>query len=278
MGSLRLTVLTLGIAMLAASSCATSGRQDSSDVTVRIATYNVGAFHKSGMDSTPMIASMMKETGVQIISLNELDSCTARHNNFQIEEFAKQMVGWGYKFAPAMDYQGGKYGIGIAWSKDFTPVKTDAITLDKADGAEQRALAVAEFDRFVFCSCHLDHVTENARLVQAGIITDYVKAHYGDSGKPVILCGDFNDEPDSRLIKMLEKDWKIISPDGFTIPSNNPRKRIDFIMVNRNCSQWVEVFSAEVRTEFSTGDVKLASDHLPVVMTIKIGRNPSGRP
>ena len=46
-------------------------------VTYRIGTYNVGVFSKSGTNTTEMVAAMMKEIGVQVLSMNELTISTA---------------------------------------------------------------------------------------------------------------------------------------------------------------------------------------------------------
>lgn len=46
--------------------------------TVGIMAYNVGTFTKFEDSSLRMVASMVKETGADVISLNELDSCTVR--------------------------------------------------------------------------------------------------------------------------------------------------------------------------------------------------------
>ena len=47
-------------------------------VTYNFATYNVGVFNKSGVNSSEMVAKMMGEWKLDAISLNELDSCNTR--------------------------------------------------------------------------------------------------------------------------------------------------------------------------------------------------------
>ncbi len=235
-----------------------------------LVTYNVGGFFKSESNSTAMIAAMMKELGADVISMNELDSCTTRHPEFQIRDFTEAMGGWNYTFAPAMDYKGGAYGIGIASSPELIIQAQHRLTLPKGDGSEQRALAVCEFEDFVFCSTHLDHKSSAAQLAQAQKISTWIEATYGTSSKPVILCGDFNALPESETILFMKKGWKVVSPESPTFSSSKPSKCIDYIMIYKNAATKVSVLSAKVKYSFSSGDVKTASDHLPVMVKIKI--------
>ncbi|MBP5567568.1 MAG: endonuclease/exonuclease/phosphatase family protein [Bacteroidales bacterium] len=265
--------LLLLIAVLFSAACKNNPGKDlpsPTDGVVRIGTYNVGVFDKSGFDSTEMIAAMMKELGVQVLSMNELDSCNTRHPSYQIKLFSEAMGEWGYNFAPAMPYKGGAYGVGVAYSPKLKLIRESDLSLAKGDGSEPRAVAVCEFKDFVFCSTHLDHRSANAQLAQAQQICDWAAKQYGRSRKPVIMCGDFNALPDSETINLMKKDWTIISPDEFTFSAKNPSKCIDYIMVYKNAAKRVEVLEAKVCKEFETGSVSVASDHLPVYLKIRI--------
>ena len=142
---------------------------------LRLATYNVGVFSKSGTNTTLMIVEMMKELGVCALSMNELDSCNTRHQVFQLKSFAREMGSWDYTYAPALNYKGGWYGIGIASNPKLNIIRRFRLKLSQAGGSEVRALAVSEFQDFVFCSTHLDHKSKDAQLVQAGEITAWVE-------------------------------------------------------------------------------------------------------
>lgn len=84
---------------------------------------------------------------------------------------------------------------------------------------------------------------------------------FAESGCPIILCGDFNDTPESRVCRRIAESfddtWKLIGQgDGFTIPVTNPRKRIDYIWISKGkalvpLKAWVPQSDA--------------SDHLPLV-------------
>ncbi len=246
------------------------GEQAQAEDTLRLATYNVGVFGKSGTNTSDMVAAMVKELGVSALSMNELDSCNTRNNVFQIKLFAEAMGGWDYTFAQALNYKGGGYGIGIVSDPSLQIQKRYRLKLDRGDGSEQRALAVCEYRDFVFGSTHLDHKSKKAQMSQAVAITNWVKNTYGNTDKPVILCGDFNALPDSETITYMKQEWTILSPLDFTYPASAPTKCIDYIMVYRNASSRVELQSAEVPTVFKSGDVKIASDHLPVYVEVTI--------
>ena len=237
---------------------------------VRLATYNVGIFSKELENATSMIASMMNELEVKVMALNELDSCNTRHNTYQLKEFAEAMGNWNYNHSRAIPYEGGAYGEGLVSHPSLPVLNNHDVPLAKAGGREARTLAVSEFQDFVFCSTHLDHVSADARLAQAKELTAWVEATYGTTDKPVFLAGDLNAVPTSDVITFLKEDWTILTPLDYTISAINPSKCIDYIMVYKNASSRVKSLGGKVVTKFTTGDVKVASDHLPVYADVVI--------
>lgn len=247
--------------------------EPAAELTLRLGTYNVGVFSKSGTNTTEMVAQMMKEIGVDVLSMNELDYMNGRHNVNQIQEFALKMGNWKYNFAPALlSYRNGQYGVGIAWKPELKFVKMDKMTLAQGDGAEQRALAIVEFEDFVFLSTHLDHKSAAAQLNQAKIIDAWAEKNYGATRKPVFVCGDFNALPESATIQFMKGNWTILSPLQPTYSAKSPSKCIDYIMVYKNAADRVKTGEAKVPTVFKSGDVTVASDHLPVYVDVTISR------
>ena len=239
-------------------------------VVLRLAHYNVGAFNKTDSSSTDVIAAMMSEIEADVVSVNEVDSCTTRTGLAdQLADMSEKMGGWGCWYASAMPYRGGAYGIGISYDPKFKVIRTDKVALPKLTGTEPRALAVVEFEDFVFATCHLDYKTEDSQLGQIAVINDYMDKNYGDGAKPVFLCGDFNCVPGSAPIEEMLKSWKMISPAQLTYPAVDSRKCIDYVFV-RAGRRKVDVVDAKVYTGFKTGDVETASDHLPLYVDVKI--------
>ena len=260
----NMTFLASILAFFALTSCGHD------EVALRLAHYNVGAFKKTPDSSVGVIADMMKEIGADVLSVNEVDSCAVRTGQVdQLAEFAEKMGDWGCHYTAAMPFQGGAYGVGITYDPKLNFVKKDRVGLPKLSGSEPRVLAVTEFEDFVFATCHLDYKNEETQLGQIAVINEYVGAVYGDSEKPFFLCGDFNCEPGSEPINEMLKSWEQISTCDLTYPAVDPVKCIDFIFVRPGACE-VKVKSAEVRTDFQEGDVKTASDHLPVVVEVEI--------
>ncbi len=238
--------------------------------TLNIVSYNVGTFTKYEENSMQMIAGMMKEIGADAISLNELDSCTARTGAaYQLKSFAGIMGGWQYKFGRAMPYDGGAYGGGIVVPADSKVVAGRSVGLPKMDGAEPRVMVVMELEDYAIASVHLDHMSETAQLAQVKVINTVMSDMFGDSSKPVFLCGDMNAEPDSPTMKEFAGLWTVITPEQPTFPSENPDSCIDYILALNNKAKY-RVVKAEVLEHFSCGDVTKASDHLPVMVEVAL--------
>lgn len=238
-------------------------------------TYNVGAFGKEMDDSAPMVARMIAEIGAETVALNELDSCNRRHGIDQAQHLADALNAlvaegqprWSGWFGRAMAYAGGAYGNGIVTR---APVLDHFnIPLPREEGSEPRGCVVVETRHYVFAACHLDHIGKEARLVQARVLTEALQQRYGTGGKPVFLAGDFNDTPDSPLLRQLQRDWTRLSPLENSYPAKDPHSCIDYIFLLNNHASIRSVSGGAV-TQFESGDVTVASDHLPLYTEIRV--------
>lgn len=239
----------------------------SEEETVNLATYNVGVFNKSGVNSMKDVAAMMKEWDLDALSLNELDSCNTRSgaNVYQLKNFASEMGDWNYSYARAISHKGGSYGIG-----SVTPEKILhrwSIKLPKSDDKETRALNVIETEKFVFCNTHLG-LTAQSQMDQIGEINAFVAEHFPTCSKPVFLCGDMNALPGSESISELKKDWDLISTTGTpTFSTSNPSKCIDYIFRYKTSGKCT-VRECRVGKKFENGNPLTASDHFPVLVRV----------
>jgi len=79
------------------------------------------------------------------------------------------------------------------------------------------------------------------------------------------LFGDLNAPPDApeiqALLERLHDSWPESAGPGLTDPADEPRKRIDYVLVSKH----FRVRSASV-------PVTLASDHRPVVVDLILAR------
>ncbi len=241
------------------------------DGTTRLVSYNVGIFSKY-TDSYQMIADMMTEAKADLVGISELDSCTVRTMRvFQLKKFAELMgQDWNYSYSRAMAYQGGAYGDGIACHEK--PVRTFSVPLPQGDGAEPRVMVIAEFEKYVFATTHLDHVSSRAQLEQVEQINKVIERDFATSKKPVFLGGDFNARPETSTLVRLKANWKVLTPHGendYTHSSQKPNKCIDYIMLWNGNGARCEVIGTKIMFDFNKGDIKQASDHIPVMVDVK---------
>lgn len=217
-----------------------------------VMTYNVR--HCAGMD---LVVDYDRTAGVilrrqpDVIALQELDSMTGRSGHHdQLGELARR-TGYHPVFGPAIDYDGGKYGVGILVRE--TPLNTKCIPLP---GEEPRALLVVEMKDYVMACTHLD-LEEEARLASVPIIVEEAACWQ----KPFVLAGDWNDTPGSALLQKMEKHFTILSVSEPSYPADVPQDCLDYIAIFKD--RQVEVLESTVIAEPE------ASDHRPVVVRWK---------
>ena len=146
---------------------------------------------------------------------------------------------------------------------------------DQASAAEQpgedRSLCVIRVqidgkDLYV-ASTHLDHLSGDAsRLVQA---TEIRRIRDTELEGDLILCGDLNAIPSSNVIATMTSFLTNTGPiDQYTFPSDDPSRKIDYIMYAP-----IEHFGVQNCQVVSRGDQQVggvdASDHRPVIADIR---------
>ena len=226
-----------------------------------LATWNVGTFSKYSDDSFQDVAELIKASGAGMVALNELDSCNRRHNVYQLKELAEVLGGWNYHFVSSFPFAGGAYGNGVITREPI--IARHALALPRFDGSEPRSCAVVETERCILASVHLDYTGDTARLEQARVLNDWFSEHYDGYGKPVLFCGDFNSTPDRDVIELLSEQWQLLSGTAPTYPSGEPEKCIDYIFALKSAAPAAAIASK------TSGAARNASDHLPVIVTLK---------
>lgn len=120
--------------------------------TLRLMTYNIK--NATGMDGVcdfQRIANVINNASPDVVAVQEVDSVTNRSNQkYVLGEIAERTQMYAC-FAPAIDYDGGKYGIGLLSKK--APVHLQTIALPGRE--EARALILAEFEDYIYCCTHL---------------------------------------------------------------------------------------------------------------------------
>ena len=224
--------------------------------TLKLMSYNIK--NANGMDNVcnfQRIANVINNTSPDVVAIQEVDSMTNRSGQkYVLGEIAERTQMHGY-FAPAIDYDGGKYGIGLLTKQ--LPLRLQTLPLPGRE--EARTLILAEFTDYIYCCTHMS-LTEEDRMKSL----ELVKAFTSSSTKPLFLAGDMNAEPESGFIKELQKDFQILSnPKQHTFPAPDPKETIDYIATLKQNAKGFAVISAKVINE------PMASDHRPILVELR---------
>jgi endonuclease/exonuclease/phosphatase family metal-dependent hydrolase len=220
---------------------------------VRVMSYNVRNGHGvDGIKNIKRCSDIILDARPDVVAVQELDSMSRRNNKYVLGEMAKQTGYYDY-YHRTIPYRGGAYGIGIlsrekALSVDFHPLPCRR---------EPRGLLIVEFKNYYLLCTHLS-LNEEDRVTSVGIIRDIVSK----LNKPAFIAGDMNARPQSKPMVEFRKFAQVLNDDSkFTIPSQNPRSCIDYILgVNGQF---------KVKRDYVYKDV-FASNHLPLYVDVKI--------
>lgn len=225
--------------------------------TLRLMTYNIK--NANGMDDVcnfQRVANVINNASPDIVAIQEVDSMTRRSaGKYVLGEIAERTQMHAC-FAPAIDYDGGKYGIGLLSRQ--VPLRVQTIPLPGRE--EARALLLAEFEDYIYCCTHLS-LTEEDRMKSLEILKSLAASYK----KPLFLAGDMNAEPESDFIKQLQKDFQILSnPKQPTYPAPEPKETIDYITALKSSAKGFALLSARVLDE------PMASDHRPLLVELRM--------
>ena len=237
--------------------------------TVRVMTYNIHV--GVGMDKKldlPRIAGVINQQRPDLVGLQEVDRGVERTQRIdEIAEIAK-LTKMDYAFAFNLKYQGGQYGVAIL--SKFPIMATDHRLYKNTREAERRGFIRAEVNidgRVVnFATTHLDYQYEDGRVFEA----EQLLAALKDVKGPLILVGDFNDVPAGGAYNLMSQQFgdawieSGASEQGLSYPADKPAKRIDYVLFRQ---------SDGIRSKKAWTVSTLASDHVPVVADLEIGKH-----
>jgi len=241
--------------------CSTKPMQTKS-TTLRVMTYNI--HHAEGLDGQVdllRIAQLIQRERADMVALQEVDKGVARTARRDFPAELAALIGMTCVFSNNFSFQGGEYGNAVLTR--FPVLRVTNTPYQMLRASEQRGLMQLVLDihgrELVFMNTHIDYRPDDAeRMLNVGEIETRLKQY---AGRPIMLCGDFNTTPESRVCRRLsesfEDTWaRVGQGDGFTIPTSQPTKRIDYIWISKDKSL------EPLKVWVPQSD---ASDHLPVV-------------
>ena len=210
------------------------------------------------------IAKIISDSQADLVGLQEIDVNTER-SGIDLDQAARlsELTGMHFYFSKGIDYQGGKYGTAILSKFPLSDQQT--LPLPAAPDTEQRTLSkvtatLPDGRKIRFANTHLDFTSDENAWAQATVITESLKGE----NVPVILVGDFNVLRESKTMEHLNEFFvSTCEMDCMpTIPADDPKKTIDFILFLDN--RGTDVLSHKVLNE------PVASDHRPVWAQLKL--------
>lgn len=232
---------------------------------IKVMTYNLRFGERASLEQ---FAEHIKAFKPDFVALQEVDSKTYRERapKQNGKDFITEL---GYRtemyplYGKSIVYKDGYYGIGILSKHPY--FKVEKMMLPRLQKKEQRVMLQGTFeingkDTITFACTHLDYFAEDTRFVQIQMITEALSK----SPYPTILGGDFNARPDSKTIRKGMADWKLLTDNDLTFPSDKPSIKIDYLWGDPE-SDWRIVRTQAVQS--------LLSDHLPVVTELELIRN-----
>ena len=211
------------------------------------------------------IAAVINRERPDLVGLQEVDRGVERTGRAdQIAELAR-LTRMEYAFAHNLDYQGGQYGVAVL--SRFPILTIDHRRYASRHEAERRGFMRVEIEaggrRISFVTTHLDYRDSAGRLAE----TEQLLRALEPVAHPLIVTGDFNDEPAGSSYQLLltrfSDAWMASGAGdaGLTFPADRPIKRIDYILLAAR-DGWRARRAWIVPT--------LASDHLPLIADIEL--------
>ncbi len=230
---------------------------------LKLMSYNIrNATGIDGITDYQRIADIILREAPDVVAIQEIDSVTIRSKQKYVLGEIATLTQMHSTYAPAIDYQDGKYGIGILSREE--PLSVYRYPLPGRE--EKRVLLMAEFANYIFCCSHFS-LTPEDRLASVEIIKQIATQH--SHGKPLFLAGDLNDAPHTPEIQALTKDFILLNDTLCpTYRANSPRITIDYITAWRHANNHFERLTTEVLNE------PVASDHLPIVVQLRMTKTP----
>jgi endonuclease/exonuclease/phosphatase family metal-dependent hydrolase len=234
--------------------------------SIRVMTYNIHV--GVGMDKKldlQRIADVINKERPDLVGLQEVDRGVERtQRKDEIVELAA-MTKMQYAFAHNLDYQGGHYGVAIL--SRFPIRSIDHRMYQNKRETERRGMIRIEVKidgkPIHFVTTHLDYQFADGRLFEAEQMLNYLR----DVKGPLIVVGDFNDEPTGTTYKLMlnqfDDAWVSSrqTATGLSYPADKPSKRIDYVFLRK---------SDGLKAKKSWIVETLASDHTPVVTELEL--------
>lgn len=267
------TLALLGVAPLALLALVACAPIERHEEPLRVLVFNIHAGKDAkGRGNLDEVAALVRSTGADVVLLQEVDRETRRSGGIDQLNVLSGATRFDGAFGKSLDYDGGEYGIAALSRTRFSASETHPLPTSppqpRAGGATEPRVAHSARTRtaigdVLVVNTHLDASREDEyRLQEAQHLLTIVGERRAGSA-PVLIGGDFNAEPGSRVLDTLRgaglRDaWAECGRgDGLTYPSDRPVKRIDYLFLTGTLG------CTSARVIETT-----ISDHRPLLVTV----------
>lgn len=237
---------------------------------MRVLTYNIhGGVGRSGVLDLQLVAKVLEEVGADIVGLQEVDSGRARSGGADQADFLARALGYFSVFSAAQSNPDpGYYGNAILARWPFVSHITLTLPGVSVWRAEPRCAAEAvvatPWGKVSIWSVHLGvrHI-ERARQTSA-LLRRMRRAIHEEERMPLVMLGDLNAGPKSRLLRALGTSLTVAKPasSGSTYPAHWPVFALDHVLVS-------SPFEVRAAGPYVSAAAREASDHLPFVVDLE---------
>lgn len=242
----------------------------------RVMSYNIAA----GNGDIDRIAAVIREQNPDIVALQEVDVHWGARSNYidQAAYLGEKLdmhlfFGEIYTLDPEdEDQPPRRYGLAFLSRKPFESQQNHHLTRLSSQTENPDPEPMLGFpevsikldgQRIHLFNTHLDYRSDpNVRTIQVQETINIIEP----VDHPTILMGDLNAQPESEelhpLFELLTDSWKHTDGPGFTFPSHQPDRRIDYIL-HTNHFEVKDVFVVDTE----------ASDHRPLVVDLVLSES-----
>jgi len=231
---------------------------------IRFMSYNIKAGWGLKLNE---VIEVVKMNNVDVLAVQEIDVNTDRSADInvdtgrvertnQVEKIEDELGMYGY-FFKAIEYDGGDYGIALFSVLPLVARSGSFYLNQPEDGENVYQTAEINLDgiSLFLCNTHLS-TDQSVCLKQMDELSEMLEKKQND----IIVFGDFNN---SKNVLEVFDSFHSDGALGNTYPADFPKAKIDYILYSPS----LEKLHSEI---ISNEEAKFASDHLPILVDLKI--------
>jgi len=242
--------------------------------SLRVMTYNIHSC--MGVDSKirpERIARVINHFDPDLVAVQEVDCHRRRTGGHDQAQLIADHLRMSHVFEAMLEDRNERYGIAIFSRYPLEVMKSGFLTkavparFQEARGAIWVKLEREGRGAVHFVNTHFG-LGKKERVEQLKVLAGDTWLGAIPTDEPVILCGDFNAGPKSRIFRMLTglRDAQLMleghKPQA-TFFSSNPVLRLDHVFISKQ-------FTVKTVDVPMTPTARVASDHLPLCVELEI--------